>query len=130
VTNALDRDHNALILWSGCLEEMDPIVVDSPTSSLDILPTLSNLFGTEYDSRLFPGRDVLSNTPALVFNLSYDWKTDYGTYYASTGKFVPANPDQTLADGYVEAISAIVRNKIRYCEGVLNTDYFRYLFED
>ena len=128
VTTALDRDHNALILWSGCLEEMDPIVVDSPTSSLDILPTLSNLFGTEYDSRLFPGRDVLSDTAALVFNSGYDWKTDYGTYYASSGTFVPADPDQTLPEGYIDAVCAIVRNKIRYCEGVLNTDYFRYLF--
>ena len=130
VTTAMDRDHNALILWSGCLEEMDPIVVDSPTSGLDILPTLSNLFGTEYDSRLFPGRDALSNTAALVFNTGYDWKTDYGTYYASSGQFVPADPDQTLPEGYIDAVSAIVRNKIRYCDGVLNTDYFRYLFEE
>lgn len=130
VTTALDRDHSALILWSGCLEDMDPIVVDSPTSTLDILPTLSNLFGTEYDSRLFPGRDALSTTDALVFTRAYDWKTDYGTYYASTGTFVPTDPDLTLPEGYVEAVSAIVRNKIRYCEGALNTDYFRYLFEE
>lgn len=129
VTTALDRDHSALILWSGCLEDMDPIVVDSPTSSLDILPTLSNLFGTEYDSRLFPGRDALSTTEALVFTRAYDWKTDYGTYYASTGTFVPTDPNQLIPEGYVEAVSAVVRNKIRYCEGVLNTDYFRYLFE-
>ena len=128
VTTALDRDHNALILWSGCLEEMDPIVVDSPTSSLDILPTLSNLFGTEYDSRLFPGRDALSTTEALVFTLSYDWKTDYGTYYAASGKFEPADPDLVIPEGYIDAVSAIVRNKIRYCEGALNEDYFRYLF--
>lgn len=130
VTTALDRDHNALILWSGCLEEMDPIVVTSPTSSLDILPTLSNLFGTEYDSRLLPGRDVLSDTAALVFAMNYDWKTDYGTYYAASGQFVPADPEQALAEGYVDTVSAIVRNKIRYCDGVLDTDYFRYLFAE
>lgn len=129
VTTALDRDHNALILWSGCLEEMEPIVVDSPTSSLDILPTLSNLFGTAYDSRLLPGRDVLSDTPALVFTLAYDWKTDFGTYYAATGRFVPTDPNLILPEDYIDTISAIVRNKIRYCSGVLDHDYFRYLFE-
>ena len=129
VTTALDRDHNALILWSGCLEEMDPIVVNAPTSSLDILPTLSNLFGTEYDSRLFPGRDALSDTPALVFTTGYDWKTDYGTYYSATGRFIPSDPDLVLPEGYIDTISAIVRNKIRYCDGVLDADYFRYLFE-
>ena len=109
VTTALDRDHNALILWSGCLEEMEPIVVNAPTSSLDILPTLSNLFGVTYDSRLLPGRDALSDTPALVFTAGYDWKTDYGTYYSATGQFVPSNPDLVLPDGYIDTISAIVR---------------------
>jgi len=128
VTTALDRDHSALIIWSGCLEEMDPIVVDSPAFTLDILPTLSNLFGTEWDSRLLPGRDVLSDTQALVFNMSYDWKTDYGTYYAGYGKFVPADDSITVDEEYIDTISAIVRNKVRYCEGVLDYDYFGYLF--
>ena len=126
--NQLERDHNRLILWSGCLEDMDPIVVDTPTSSLDILPTLSNLFGTEYDSRLMPGRDVFSNTPALVYNVLYDWKTEYGTYLASTNTFTPVSDDIVLPEGYVEQIKAIVRNRIRYSAAVLNTDYMGRLF--
>ena len=40
------RDHNALIIWCGCIEDME-IVVEDPVYSLDILPTLSNLFGLE-----------------------------------------------------------------------------------
>lgn len=129
VVDYFGRDHNTLILWSGCLEDSDPIVVDSPTSSLDILPTLSNLFGTQYDSRLFPGRDVLSDTEALVFNMNYDWKTDLGTYYSGTGKFVPRDESMTIPEGYVEQMKTVVRNKIRYCTLVLDNDYFRYLFE-
>ncbi len=128
VTTAFERDHSRLIIWSGCLEKMEPIIVDSPTSSFDILPTLSNLFGTEYDSRLFIGRDVFSEAEALVFNTSYDWKTDYGTYYAGKGKFVKKE-GVTIPDGYVKNIQAIVRNKIQFCSMVLETDYFRYLFE-
>ena len=129
VNDYFGRDHNALILWSGCLEDSEPIVIDSPTSSLDILPTLSNLFGTEFDSRLFPGRDVLSDAQALVFNMNYDWKTDLGTYYSNTGKFVPKTEDTQIPEGYVEYMKAVVRNKIRYCTLALDNDYFRYLFE-
>ena len=129
VTNYFQRDHNALIIWSGCLEDMEPIVVDTPTFSLDILPTLSNLFGTEYDSRLFPGRDVLSDAQPLVFNMNYDWKTDLGTYYAGRGEFVPYDENTVIPEGYVENMKTVVRNKIRYCTLALNTDYFRYLFE-
>ncbi len=128
VTNFMERDHSRLILWSGCLEDGEPIVVDTPTSSLDILPTLSNLFGTEFDSRLMVGRDVFSDAPALVFNMNYDWKTEYGTYISGTETFTPASEDIQIPDGYVASVKAIVRNKMRYCQGVLNTDYFRYLF--
>lgn len=130
VTNYFERDHSRLIIWSGCLEDREPIVVDSPTSSLDILPTLSNLFGTEFDSRLLPGRDVLSEAMALVFNANYDWKTDLGTYYASSNRFVPKDENAAIPEGYVETVKTMVRNKMRYCAGVLDTDYFRYIFEN
>ncbi len=126
VDDAFERDHNRLILWCGMLEDDDPIVIDTPTSSLDILPTLSNLFGTEFDSRLMPGRDVFSEASALVFDLGYNWKTEYGTYLSGT--FTPADDSIELPDGYVAAVSAVVRNKLQYCRGVLDTDYFRYLF--
>lgn len=128
VNTYFERDHSRLILWSGCLEDMEPIVVDTPTFSLDILPTLSNLFGTEFDSRLMPGRDVFSDAPALVFNTNYDWKTDLGTYYASSATFVPVSDDTVIPEGYVDTMKTIVRNKINYCSGVLDTDYFRLLF--
>ncbi|MBQ7800514.1 MAG: LTA synthase family protein, partial [Oscillospiraceae bacterium] len=122
VTNYFERDHSRLILWSGCLEDKEPIVVDSPTFSLDILPTLSNLFGTEFDSRLMPGRDVLSDAEAIVFNMNYNWKTDLGTYVG--GNFIAADENVEIPDGYVNRIKTIVRNKIRYCSGALDSDYF------
>ncbi len=128
VTNYFQRDHSRLIIWSGCLEKMDPIVVDTPTFGCDILPTLSNLFGLEYDSRLMVGRDVFSDAMPLVWNANYEWKTELGTYFATKGKFVPASEDTVIPEGYVASIKAIVKNKMKYSSGVLNTDYFRLLF--
>jgi len=129
VLDYFQRDHNRLIMWCGILEDMEPIVIDSPTFSLDILPTLFNLFGIEYDSRLLPGRDVFSDTPALVYRTNYDWKTDLGTYYASKGKFVPVSEDVEIPEDYVKTIKAIVKNRVSYCDGVLETDYFRHVFK-
>ena len=128
VKNYMQRDHSRLILWCGSLEDEDPIIVDTPTTSLDILPTLSNLFGTDFDSRLMPGRDVFSDAMPLAFNLNYDWKTEYGTYISSTGTFTPVDETVELPEDYIATVKKIVRNKIRYCSGVLETDYFRYLF--
>ena len=129
VTNYMQRDHSRLILWCGSLEDQEPIVVDEPTFSLDILPTLSNLFGTEFDSRLFPGRDVFSEAPALVFNANYDWKTSLGTYISAKGKFIPVDENTEIPEGYVSSMKAIVRNKMKYCSLALNNDYYRYLFK-
>lgn len=129
IENDFVRDHNRLIVWSGCLEGEEPIVVDTPTSSIDILPTLCNLFGVEYDSRLLTGRDVFSDTEPLVYTLGYDWKTTQGTYIASRGKFTPAKGMPPANVAYIEKMNAIVHNKIKYCKTVLQQDYFRHLFE-
>ena len=119
------RDSNALIIWSGCLEDQD-IVVEEPVYSLDILPTLSNLFGVEYDSRLLVGRDVFSDAEPIVLWPDYSWKTDKGTYNAKTETFTPVE-GIAVPDGYVEYISSQVANKITYSDSVLKTDYFNYL---
>lgn len=128
VEDHFQRDHNRWILWCGELEKSDPIVVDEPTFTLDILPTLSNLFGVDFDSRILPGRDVFSDAPALVFDSTYSWKTAYGTYDNSTGEFVPADDSVEVPANYVSSMRDIVANKIRYCSSVLNNGYFTYLF--
>ena len=122
------RDHNALIIWSGCLEDKN-IVVEEPVYSLDILPTLSNLFGVEYDSRLLVGRDVFSDAEPLVLWPDYSWKTDKGTFDIKTGEFTP-NEGVTVPEGYVAYISSLVANKITYSDSVLKLDYFNYLAKE
>ncbi|MBQ8208148.1 MAG: LTA synthase family protein [Clostridia bacterium] len=127
-TDIFKRDHSALIIWSGCLEDREePIVVDTPVYSLDILPTLSNLFGLEYDSRLLVGRDVFSEAEPLVLWTNYSWLTDKGSYDASTGQFVPA-PGAEVDDAYIKRIKSIVGNKINFSRSVISLDYYNILF--
>lgn len=122
VRTCFDRDSTALIIWSGCLEGMN-LQVDAPTFSLDILPTLSNLFGVEYDSRMFVGRDVFSDQMPLVLWNDYSWKTEYATYNGATGQFIPAEGYE-LGEDYRDQIAAIVRNKITFSDVVLECDYY------
>lgn len=126
--NNIQRDHNALIIWSGCLEGKN-IVVEEPVYSLDILPTLSNLFGVEYDSRLIVGRDVFSEAEPIVLWYDYTWITDKGSFDPGSGKFTPAEGVEA-DDAYVQRIKDIVYNKIYYSREVQNTDYFNYLWEE
>jgi len=125
-----ENDHNALIIWSGCLENEDgdlTVEVSEPTSSLDVVPTLSNLFGLEYDSRLLVGRDVFSEQEALVFWNTGSWMTVRGNYDAEEQVFYP-NDGYEADDAYVEEINTIVQNKLTFSGNVVDTDYYAYLF--
>ena len=126
VTNNAQRDHSALILWSGCIEDMD-IVVEEPVYSLDILPTLSNLFGLEYDSRLLPGRDVFSDAEPLVLWYDYSWLTEKGFYDSGTGEFLPRVEGETVDESYLEYMDSVVTNKINFSRGVQKYDYYNYI---
>lgn len=117
------RDHNALIMWSGAFEGMN-IVVDTPVYSLDILPTVSNLFGVDYDSRLLVGRDVFSDQEPLVLWPDFNWITDKGTY--CDGVFTP-RPGVQVDEDYVQRINATVKNKITFSKGVVNNNYYDYV---
>lgn len=121
----VERDHNALIIWSGCIEGMD-LKVDSPTFSLDILPTLSNLFGLEYESRMMVGRDVFSEQEAIVFWPDRSWRTEKGTYIFETDTFIP-EAGVEVEEGYVERISTIVKDKIAFSRATQKNDYFNYV---
>ena len=61
--------------------------------------------------------------------INYDWKTDLGTFTAGNGAFTPVSEDIEIPEGYVDRMKAIVRNKVNYCRGALDTDYFRHVFE-
>lgn len=124
------RDTNSFICWSGALEnELKEYAVEvkEPVSSIDIVPTLSNLFGLEWDSRLLNGRDALSDAEAIVFWNDHSWVTAKGKYSANEGKFYPAE-GESADQAYIERINSIVSNKIYYSRQTLYTDYWGYLF--
>ncbi len=127
-SNEMLRDHNMLIFWSGALEEREePIRVTQPVSSIDIVPTILNLMGVDFDSRIYPGRDVLSTDEGLVMWNSYSWKTEKGFYNAATGRFTPEEGQSADVD-YIDSVKEIVRDKLSYCKSVIEKDYFRYVF--
>ena len=127
--NYAERDHSSLIMWSGAFEKMEEkMVIDEPTYSIDILPTLLNLFGVEFDSRLLVGRDVFSGTEALVCWTDYSWKTERGFYNSRTGKFTPDEDYEMPDDDYIKRIKSIVSYKIYFSKTALEVDYYDKLF--
>lgn len=114
---------NHFILY---VKGMKPTVIDKPCSSLDILPTISNLMGLDFDSRLLMGRDIFSDSEPLVIFENKSFITDKGRYNSLTGVFTP-NPGITVDENYVNTIKDIVDNKFYYSAKILETDYYKYV---
>lgn len=119
---------NALLIWSGSMEE--PIVVDQPASSLDIIPTLSNLMGFSYDSRMLMGSDILGDDyqPLVIFS-DRSFIIDTGRYNSSTQVFTPDDPDYVISDEELDYWIALVDQKFELSKLILETDYYQYIEE-
>lgn len=123
--DTFEKYHMPLLIWSGSMKE--PIKVEKLGSSLDILPTVLNLFGVEYDSRLLIGRDILSDSEPLVIFSDRSFITDKGRYNAVTEKFI-ANEGEEIEDGYVQKINNIIYKKYQMSRLILENDYYRKVF--
>lgn len=124
VEQDFEQYRSTWILWSADLEE--PVTVTKPCYSLDILPTLSNLFGLEYDSRLLMGHDVFSDQPGLVVFANHSYLTELGRYDASADVFTP-NEGAEIGDDYAADTLTMVNDMFTYSALVLEQDYYHTL---
>lgn len=116
---------NHFILY---VDGMIPVEVETPASSLDIIPTISNMLGLSYDSRLFMGRDIFApGEPLVIFN-NRSFITDKGKYNSKTKIFEP-NIGVFVDDDYVKNISSIINGKFYYSARILETNYFNKVLE-
>lgn len=115
----LDVQRNCLIMYNSA---MDTIEVEKTCSAMDIMPTLLNLFGFEYDSRLFAGRDMLSDSPSLVVFSNRSFITDSVIYDASTKKAISRTED-AVSEEYLEGMKSYVKSLFRYSAGILNEGF-------
>ncbi len=120
---------NTLIMWSASMEE--PVQVDKVCCQVDILPTVSNLLGLEYDSRMLSGSDILSDSEGLVIFTSRCWKSDKGFYNRFTQEFTPA-PGVTMTaeeqESYVSAMKKLVGYKMDCTPLIIENDFYDYVF--
>lgn len=79
VADYLDLYRNNLILWNAGMTDQ-PIIVDKVCGAMDLLPTLLNLFGFEYDSRLYAGKDIFSEDEGMVIFKDRSFITDTVIY--------------------------------------------------
>lgn len=113
------------ILWNS---EMETVEVSKVGSQIDVIPTIYNLFGIKYDSRLFIGKDILSTEGGLAIFGNSSWVTDKGIYYSNSRKFV-SNDGSTDNDDYIKMVNGIVNNKITMSKLIIENNYYKKVLD-
>jgi len=105
---------------------MENVYVKKVGSQIDVLPTLYNLFGLEYDSRLIVGKDILSPSEGLAIFGDRSWISDKGAYFASKDEFIPK---ENVSEDYIFLTNQIVNNKINISKYIMEKNYYNIAFK-
>lgn len=124
-TDPFEMYHSDLIIWNNL---MDTVKINKVGSNPDVLPTLLNLFGIEYDSRMIIGQDLLSDSEGLVTLANRSWITDKGRYNSTTGESRDNNSN-LLDEKYIEKINNVVNNQFKISDLILENNYYKKVFQ-
>ena len=114
--NLFTINKSNFILWNN---KMDKVNVDKVGSQIDVLPTIYNLFGIEYDSRLIIGKDILSDSEGLSIFNNLSWISDEGIYNSISGEYIGDGDDE-----YVNNMNNIVSNRVSMSKYLIKYNYY------
>ena len=123
IEDDFDLYKSALIIYAPSMEKT--IGVDTICSSIDILPTVSNLLGLEYDSRLLMGTDVFSNQMPLVVLADGSFMNGEVKYDAQKGSAVFL--DKRISEKRLKSLYEKAAKKLEMSALILDKDYYRSL---
>lgn len=117
---------SVLLMYSPSMKKS--VEVNKLCSSLDVLPTISNLLNMEYDSRLLMGRDILSNSSPLVVFSDRSFITERGMYNAGERTFTDFSGKAIEDEEYLSVYKTEVNNMFLASSGILDNDYYGIVF--
>lgn len=100
------------------------IVIEKYGASMDVLPTMLNLFGVEFDSRLLMGRDILSDCEPLIIFSDRSFIEADGRYDSNIRKYIS---DKEVTQEHIKKVQQDIYHKYRYSRLILENDYYNSL---
>ena len=122
-----EKYRNSFLCYTGAVQE--PVIVDDYCCTADILPTILNLLGYDYDSRLLAGTDVLSDASHVAVLETGSFLTNDFRYNAETGVAMSHDGQTVIPDAEVEPWRTLVEQKMEYSREILNHDYYSHVFD-
>ena len=128
VDETFEKFRNSFICY---IPGIEPQVIDTYCSTVDVLPTILNLFGLPYDSRLLAGRDILSPQAydmAVLSDQSFV-TADYG-FNAATGDTEVFTEGYEIDEADLLRRQTVIQNQFQASLDILNQDYYAHAFPD
>ncbi len=124
-TNA-EVDRTPFIIYNSATSKEE---ITKYTTPMDYTPTLLNLFGIEYDPRLYLGHDIFSEYTDYAVFPDNSWQSSAGYYSTSKGEFIPKEGGESISDEDIIKINKEI-NDMRSMSGLaIKKNYFNYLFK-
>lgn len=124
IEDDFDLYKSTLIMYAPSMKES--IEVDTICSSIDILPTVSNLLGFEYDSRLLMGVDIFGDQMPLVVLADGSFMNGEVKYDAQNSKAVFL--DKRISETRLKSLYEKAAKKLEMSAWILEKDYYRSLY--
>ena len=122
--NDYERERTPLVIYNSATA---PEEVDKYTSYVNLTPTIANLFGLDYDPRLYMGSDIFSEDYwNLVTFADGSWKNDLVYYNAATSE-VKYYTDEQVAIDEIRRINQIITAKMQMSSSIIQNNYYEYL---
>ncbi|MBR6352196.1 MAG: sulfatase-like hydrolase/transferase, partial [Firmicutes bacterium] len=112
-----------LMMWTPSMEAQ---TVETTCCELDVLPTLLNLLGIDFDSRLLMGTDIFSTSEHVAILGDRSFVTKDLFYNASDGTS-RSRTEEPVDENTVNRLVTAIKNKFTVSTEILYTDYYRQL---
>ena len=125
-----DLFRNNLIMWNVAFED-DLVVVNKPCCSVDLLPTILNLLGMDYDSRMYAGKDIFSDQEGMVIFNDRSFVTDGVIYNRKTKETIWQKDEQgnyivpkDQQEDYLKQKQQEVKDQYQFSAYILQENYY------
>ena len=124
IDTSFEKYRNHLICYAPGLGRT--VHVSEYCSTIDVLPTLLNLLGVSYDSRLLPGTDILAPGRHAAILMDGSFITESFRFSETTGELLAEGeqPDQQTVSEYRRWVT----DRFTISRELLYSDYYAHAF--
>lgn len=124
VSKEYEAERTPFVIYNS--KEKGKVIYDY-TTYVNIVPTIANLFGLDYDPRLYTGEDLFNDDyESIAIFADGSWKNDKAYYNSAEGTIKYYRSDEYSVEE-LQKINSSITNKINMSNLAIKNNYYNYL---